>query len=513
MNNKVVLFHGKPSVFDKRTKAAPLALLCVSSFLVKNGFAVKIITDSLCDNYIDEAVKECKDSICLGITAMTGNQITEGLKLSSLIKARYPDLPVIWGGWHASIMPESTLRDPNVDIIVVGQGERKFYEVVKTLLDSNRNNLRKIPGVSFKENGQLIMNNEFAIEDMGNFPPVPYDIIDLEKCFSKTEYGDRTISYISSYGCPYRCSFCIEPIVNKRKWVSLPAQRVIDEWGYLYKRYAIDSIAVYDNNFFVNKQRVVDICEGLIKRNIKIRWGNVNGRIPQLVKYEKEIWALMERAGLSMVLTGSESGEQEVLDLIHKDAKVEDIYEFTKLCNKYHIKILFSYMLGIPWSDNAEFNAKKVDYELNSLLGQVNELLKISKKNRFMVYAYTPFPGSEMFEMAKKHGFEEPKMLREWGDMIYSPEDIFQTASYKRGWLTKKQFYLITMLEQYIFGMMDLDARDWIAKNFNNRLFRLFFKAVFTIGYFLARIRLRLKLFGFPMDYWVFVKFRKLIRM
>lgn len=511
MHNKVVLFHGRASSFGKKINIAPLALLHVSSFLARDGLQVKIISDSLCDDYIGEAIKECEDSVCLGITAMTGSQIKEGLNLASVVKERFPKLPIVWGGWHPSILPEPTLNDPNVDIVIVGQGERKFYDLVKVLRSSGEASLNNIPGVCFKEGSRLVMNTESLLEDMNNFPAAPYDIIDVEKCLNKTEYGNRTIQYITSYGCPFRCSFCIEPIVNKRRWTGLSSERVVDEWSYLYRKFNIDSIAIYDSNFFVDKNRVIGICERLLRKNIKIKWGNVNGRIPQLVKYEEPVWALMKEAGLSMILTGSESGEQEVLDLINKDAKVEEIYEFTRFCDKYKIKILFSYMSGIPWSSDAAINANKVNSEINSILDQVDKLFRISKKNRFMVYAYTPLPGSSMYEMAIKHGFREPKTLKEWSELVYSPEDIFQKGSLGQAWITKRQLRLITMLEQYIFGMMDLDARDWIAQGLENRLFRALFRWAFNAGYILARARLKLRFFGIQIDYWFFVKFRKLI--
>ncbi|MBI5306745.1 hypothetical protein HZB04_04165, partial [Candidatus Wolfebacteria bacterium] len=81
MKNKVVLFHGRASSFRKKIKVAPLASLHVASFLVKDGFEVKIISDILYDDYIEKALRECKDSICLGISSMTGSQITEGSKI------------------------------------------------------------------------------------------------------------------------------------------------------------------------------------------------------------------------------------------------------------------------------------------------------------------------------------------------------------------------------------------------------------------------------------------------
>jgi len=512
MKKKVVLFHGRASTFEKRINIAPLALLHISSLLVKDGFQVKIISDTLYDNYIEEALKECKDSVCLGVTAMTGSQIAEGLKISSLAKERYPQLPVVWGGWHPSIMPESTLKDRNVDIVIAGQGESKFFRLVKNLFGSDRHSLKEIPGLSFKDNGLLMLNNEFALEDMDSFPSIPYDIIsDIEKCFNKTEYGNRTLQYISSYGCPYRCSFCIEPVVNKRRWSGLSAGRVVEDWEYLHKKYGIDAVAIYDSNFFVDKKRVAVICEGLLRKGIKIKWGNVNGRIPQLVKYEAEIWKLMEAAGLKMILTGSESGEQEILDLIQKDANLEDIYKFSVLCNRHNIKILFSYMSGMPWSDDAGFNRRMVNREIKSMLSQVDKLLRITNRNRFMVYAYTPLPGSAMYEMALKYGFQEPKTLRGWSDLLYSPEDIFKGTSITQKWISSRQLRIITMLEQYIFGMMDLDARDWIAKSIDNIFLRNLFRLAFNAGYLLARIRLKLRIFAFPLDYWFFIKFRKRI--
>ena len=513
MKNKVVLFHGRASSFEKRISVAPLALLHISSFLVKDGFEVRIVSDSLCKDPIKETLTQCDDSVCLGITAMTGTQISEGLKVATAVKQKYPELPIVWGGWHPSIMPESTIKDSNVDMVIVGQGERKFYDLVKSLRDNNLDNLGNIPGLSYKNNEQIILNTGFSIEDMNNFPTVPYDIIDVEKCLIKTEYGNRTLQHITSYGCPFRCSFCIEPVVNRRKWVGLSAERVVDEWGYLSKKYGVDAIAVYDSNFFVNKKRVINICKGLIKENIKIKWGNANGRIPQLVKYEEEVWELMSRSGLSMILTGSESGDQEVLDLIKKDANVEDIYRFTELCKRYNIRVLFSYMSGIPWSNDAKYNEQKVNQEIKSILSQTDKLLPITNKNRFMIYAYTPLPGSELYHKAIEYGFNEPKTLKDWSELLYSPEDIFQNTGCKQKWITYKQLKLITMLEQYIFGMMDLDARDWIMQDINNKFLRLLFKWGFNLGNFIARLRLKYRIFIFPIDYWLFVKFRKLFRI
>jgi hypothetical protein len=168
-------------------------------------------------------------------------------------------------------------------------------------------------------------------------------------------------------------------------------------------------------------------------------------------------------------------------------------------------------MSGIPWSSNPKENKAKVDKEISSILTQVDKLLKISHRNRFMLYAYVPLPGSELYYKAIECGFNPPKTLEEWSGLISSPEDIFQNPGYKERWITDKQFFLITMLEQYIFGMMDIDAKEWLGSKIKNRLFRYIFRAGFTLGYWLARLRLKLKIFTCPVDFVIFTRVRRLL--
>jgi hypothetical protein len=119
-------------------------------------------------------------------------------------------------------------------------------------------------------------------------------------------------------------------------------------------------------------------------------------------------------------------------------------------------------------------------------------------------------PGSELYHKAIEYGFNEPKTLKDWSELLYSPEDIFQNTGCMQKWITYKQLMLIAMLEQYIFGMMDLDTRNWIMQDINNRFYRLLFKFFFNLGNLIVRLRLKYRFFIIPIDYWFFVKFRKL---
>lgn len=498
---KVTLFFPAPLPYNRSWKGVPLSLLAISSVLDKEGYEIKIISRFLSDNPEKEILKEADNSICLGISAMTGFQLHDGLKIASLARRSNPSLPIVWGGWHPSILPEQTVRNKYVDIVVKGQGDRTFPELVHAL--EEKKPLKDIRGIVFKKNGKVFSNPDCPLEDINDLPPYPYHLVDIEKCIGDTEYGKRTIPYISSYGCPHRCGFCVEQIVNKRKWVSLKARRVVNDWAQLVKKYKADSIAVYDSNFFVDKKRVYDICRGLLKKKIKIKWGNANGRIPQLIQYEPEIWEVMEKSGCAMILTGAESGSQEALDFIQKDMNIEQIVEFTRLCKKYHIRILYSLLVGLPWSKNPTENEKLIDKEYSTTLSLIDYLFRINKNNRFTYYVFLPYPGAPLFQRAVDLGLKTPRTLKGWSSYLVSPEDAFKTVS-RQKWITPKQARLTAMLTQYIFGLMDPDTYDVLKERVPKGIKRLFFTVAYKIGQGFVKLRWRFKFFDLPLDYWIF---------
>lgn len=506
IKKKITLFSPTPFPYNRPWRGVPLSLLAISRVLDKENYTIKIISRSLFDNPEKEILENIEDSVCLGITAMTGFQIWDGLKIAKIVKSNFPEKPIIWGGWHPSILPEQTVKDKNVDIVVNGQGDITFPKLVHALEESK--NLREIEGITFKEGEKIICTTPSNLEDINDLPSLPYQLVDIEKCLINTEYGKRTIPYISSYGCPHRCGFCVEQMVNKRRWVAINAEKVIEDWEYLVKKYNVDSIAIYDSNFFVDKKRVYDICRGLLKKKIKIRWGNAPGRVPQLAKYEKEIWEVMEKSGCSMIFTGAESGSQDALDFISKDMDVQEIIEFTKLCKKYNIKVIYSFLVGLPWSQNQKENIKFINQEYKSTFSLIDSLLKISKLNRFTYYLFLPYPGAPLFNRAVDLGLEIPKNLNEWSTYLFSPDDAFK-VSIKQHWITPSQARITAMLTQYIFGLMDLDSYYVFRLRVPAGIKRGLFTCAYKIGLVFVKFRWHFKFFRFPIDYWVFTLFYK----
>lgn len=505
-SKKILLFFPTPFPYHRPWKGVPLALLAISRQLAQQNYDIKIFTRFLSDDVEAEILSAAPDSICLGISAMTGFQIHDGLKIAKLFKSKFPQIPIVWGGWHPSILPTQTLKNKYVDIVVRGQGDVTFTELVHAL--ESKTPLSKILGISYKQKGKIHTNPDRPPVNLNILPPLPYHLIDVDKCIFGTEYGRRTLPYISSYGCPHRCGFCVEEIVNKRRWTALDAPKVFQEWSDLAKKYRLDSFAVYDSNFFVNESRVNQLCRLLKNNRLNIKWGNANGRVRQLSLYKPETWKLMSQTGCAMILTGAESGNQQALNFISKDMNVEEILTFTRLCQKYKIKILYSFLVGLPWSADPKENQKFVASEYKSTLGLIKKLLTISQSNRFTYYVFLPYPGAPLYRRAIELGYRPPRTLSGWSTYLMSPEDAFHSVL-RQQWLTPSQARLTAMLTQYIFGLMDTDTFPVLLKRIRRPLPRLAFRLSYFSALTLVKLRWRFQFFGLPLDYWLFTQVHK----
>jgi len=327
-------FHGTP----------PIALLKLASMLDPKKFDVKIITAKPDVDYEAEVVENSKDALCVCLSVLTGNDITNAIETIKKIKA-VSNAPIIWGGWHASIFPHQTLESRWVDIIIRGQGERTFQELVARL--SKKQGLKGLQGCSFKEKGGKIIHNEDrAFEDINNFSPINYDFVNLEDYICTFEGVPSLVSF-TSQGCPFSCKFCAEPVVYKRRWSSLTNERVLDEWELFAKKYKVKYVGITDDNFFVDEKKAADFCRKLIKKNLGLQW-KACGRARQMLAFKDSTWKLIEKAGCNVIEIGDESGIQSTLDAINKQQTVEEMVEFVKKCQKHKIKVMHNFIYGLP---------------------------------------------------------------------------------------------------------------------------------------------------------------------
>lgn len=376
----------------------PLALIHIGSMLPECD--VQIIDGRIELTPESTLAERADDALCLGVTVLTGKPILDALRASRAAKRRNPKLPVIWGGWHPSLLPEQCLASPFVDVCVTGQGEETFREIVHCLAKGRP--LDGVAGIAFKRDGVVVKNPPRPFQDVNAFPRADFGLVNMEAYFKFR--GARRLDYCSSQGCPFECSFCADPMVYKQRWSGLKAARVVSEIAEYKTRYRLEQVFFNDDNFFTDLKRAEAIARGLIDRNVNVQWFGT-GRADLLKRMSAEQFALMRESGCYKVNVGAESGSAEVLETIKKGTLVEEVLETAEKLSVAGIGARFSFIAGFPNEPPAS---------LADTYRTVKALRKINGAFETPIYFYAPYPGTELSERMPSQGFEPPHRLEDW---------------------------------------------------------------------------------------------------
>jgi len=292
---------------------------------------------------------------------------------------------VVLGGIHASSLPVETLEQyPEIDITVYGEGENTMMELVTAYEESGSPNLSKIRGIAYRECDGIIGKNPPRpfIHDLDVLPLPARDLLPMEKYNipKHLAIGGRSATMITSRGCPHECIFCGMQLTLGRPYRSHSAERVAMEMETLVRDYGVKYIAFWDDTFTINRKRVVEVCNTLIERKIKVKWF----ALCRVDNVDLELLKLMKKAGCAAVSYGCESGDPEILKAIKKKQTVEEIRAAIKATKQAGIKCLASFMFGNP-GETKETIERTIDFAV-----------ELSPDIAFF-FVLTPFPGTEVY--------------------------------------------------------------------------------------------------------------------
>jgi anaerobic magnesium-protoporphyrin IX monomethyl ester cyclase len=224
------------------------------------------------------------------------------VEIATAIKSELPWLPIIFGGWHPTLLPDETLSEPFVDIVVRGQGEVTLVEVAEALLEASAGyDSREFRG---RRNGRRKHNLDRHVEPLDALPIPAFDLTDFD-AYEKLS-GARKIGYATSVGCPYACNYCTDMVFYKRRFNALSAERVVSELVELVTRYRIEEVALLDSNFPVQLARALEIARGIIASGVKFRW-TFQASTDFLCRMSEEDVILLGKSGVSHMGFGTES--------------------------------------------------------------------------------------------------------------------------------------------------------------------------------------------------------------
>jgi radical SAM superfamily enzyme YgiQ (UPF0313 family) len=369
----------------------PLGLSFVAASLEKAGFKVEILDNYIIKKTNDELkqiVKRLNPKI-VGITCSSASY-SKCIESAKVIKKVLPGCSIVVGGWHPSYVPESMLEHPEIDYVIIGEGERAMVELANCVTNNlGEKSLSKVSGLAFRKNQIIIKNDQKFISDLDEIPflarhLLPMDLYEREIPFLNVQPVD-TMNIVR--GCPFKCAFC----ETRRLWGAgcraFSPQRVVDEIEHMANNYGTQGLYFLGDNFTINKKRTIKLCEQIKKSKKEIEW-ICDTRADMI---SRDLLRIMKEAGCKTIWFGVESGSPKILEKINKGITIEQNIQAFKLCKEQRIQTACSFMIGIPGETLNDIDMSyKFARKLNPDWTQFN--------------IYIAYPGSSLYDEVMEKG-------------------------------------------------------------------------------------------------------------
>jgi len=385
---------------EKFAMGLPLNLAYIAAYLQKyddEKHEIKIIDEYAGDDAEKDLLKFKPDII--GISATTP-QIPRAIEIKNFVKENDPEVPVIIGGVHTTVIPERSLREGNFDIGVIGEGEVTFLELIQNFKNNKLKdeNLKNIKGICYKKGKEIIFTEPRPlIENIDTIPHPSRELLHMD-FYLKPHDFIRGVMKKSTYamfsrGCPYKCTFCSSFAVHKQRFRMHSPDYIMEELGELINKYGVEAVFFLDDVFIVDKERVRKVCELMIENgyNEKIIW-DIQMRANLVSPKDLELFKLLKKAGCVQAEFGFESGSPRMLEFLkNKSVTVEQNHQAIKVCKEAGLRIFGNFMIGSP-------GETKEDIELTKKF----ILEHISDIDEIVINLTMPYPGTEVWNVLEK---------------------------------------------------------------------------------------------------------------
>jgi radical SAM superfamily enzyme YgiQ (UPF0313 family) len=399
------IIGNNPSIIEEeRGYNPPLGLLYVAAFLEEHTHHDISIIDSQVEqldyNSLKSRITSANPDV-VGVTAMTMTMI-DVTKTANLVKDIDHTTKVVLGGPHVNLFPNESIKLRNVDYLVLGEGELVFKELLDVIDDNSA--LRNTSGIVFQDNGEIINTGTRPhIRKLDHLPFPARHLTPYKQYTSLLSTGNIVTTLFTSRGCPFKCSFCDRPSLGK-VFRAHSAAYVADELEQCIKL-GIHNFLVYDDTFTVNKKRVIDICNEIVKRKLNLSW-DIRARVDTV---DEEIIMHLKKAGCQGIHYGIEAGTEKVLKILNKGITINHARKSFNLTRKYKIPILAYFMIGNPTETLDDIHA-------------TFKVMKSLKPDYLHMTILTPFPGTTIYHDGLAKGIIKKDY---WKEFAANPRSDF----------------------------------------------------------------------------------------
>lgn len=403
-----ILLISNPTTRRQRPDFPPPGIAYLGAIAKNEGHEVMLIDGGLQTilKITAEARKYSPDLV--GVTCWT---IDRGMvwKLCAALKEVVPGAFLILGGPHATMYPDHMFEKTHASAVVIGEGEETFAELLVTL--SGGGDLTSVAGIVLKgkDGSVFYTSGRLPIKDISS---IPFPYYNGFKNFSFSMYNgftwlpQPTAAIISSRGCVFDCAYCASVRFWGRRWRSRSPENVLAEIKWLVEKFRIRSIFFYDDNFPVNKKRVIAICEGIRNNDWNLKWSCCSN----VKMLNRDLLEVMKDSGCVSIDFGVESGSNKILKNINKQQTSEDIIKAFDLVHEAGIATRAYLMVGSPGENKATID------ETIELVGRIKPL-SLGANILWLL------PGTAIYEDAVKNGFISEDYWLKFDEVPYNLQE------------------------------------------------------------------------------------------
>ncbi|APR79836.1 Radical SAM domain protein [Minicystis rosea] len=391
----------------------PLSVASLAGSLTAAGFEVEVIDGvgegvtrthegyhpSVLVNGLSAAEIAARIDASAGLVAVSCMFSTDWPVVRDIIAAvakRFPGIPIVCGGEHATAAPEHTLRTaPALTACALGEGEETIVEVAQAIAAGK--SLVTVPGLVVRTKAGPVRTGTRA--RIRNVDAIPLPRWDLTPIATYLDGGHsfgvdrgRTMPIVATRGCPYQCTFCSSPQMWTTRYVTRTPAKVVDEIEGYVRRYGAEAIDFYDLTAIVRKDWIVAFCEELLRRKLDITWQLPSGTRSEAI--DRDVATLLYKSGCRNVSYAPESGSQRTLKAIKKKVSLDRMAASMTASVEAGLNVKANVIMGFP------------DETHEDLLDSMRFVARMAALgvHDVSVWTFSPYPGSELFDRLTAEG-------------------------------------------------------------------------------------------------------------
>ncbi len=398
---------------------------------------------------VEETVRRISaDADVIGVSCMFSTLWPLTHRVADAIRARFPRALLVLGGEHGTAVPEHVLSTSPFDVVVLGEGEETFVELLRARADPRP--LAEVKGIAYREDGRVVSTglsprrrdvDAIAAPDWPSFPIEEY----IERHQTNGINLGRSMPILGTRGCPFQCTFCSNPAMWTQRWIARNPVQLADEMERYVGEYGVTNFDFQDLTAIVKRQWIVDFCRELIGRNLGITWQMPSGTRAEV--FDAEVADLLYRSGCRALAFAPESGSPEILKAVKKQVDLGHMLAAMRSAVRRGLKLSCFIVIGFPDDTPGTLRQTLALIRRMAVLGVYD--IAVSK--------FVPYPGSALFRRLQQEG-----KLKLDDEFFVSPMDFYtaKAPSYADAVSSRRLYW--TMVWMFVnFYVISFALRPW----------------------------------------------------